>query len=132
MSGGFTPSLRTEDDGLGIDYVPEFMASETAIFKRGGITVDASTVGADANGDKILRKGTVMALVDSTGKYRAYLNSLNADAGGVASGFLPESINLRDGDVICGLLIMGSVIASRTSGLDSNARTDLAGRIVFQ
>lgn len=73
-----------------------------------------------------------MAKVDSTGKYRAYSNALDGDAGGTASGFLLESINLRDGDVICGLLIHGSVLVSRVSGLDSDARTDLAGRIVFQ
>ena len=130
MSGGFTPSLRTEDDGLG--YEAAFLASEHHMQKRGGITVDASTVGADADGNKILSAGTVMAKVDSTGKYRAYDNALNADAGGVASGFLLESINLKDGDVICGLMIHGSVLTARTSGLDSNARTDLAGRIVFQ
>lgn len=130
MSGGFTPSLRSEDDSLG--YEAAFLASEHSMKKRGGITVDASTVGADADGNKILRAGTVMAKVDSTGKYRAYDNGLAADAGGVASGFLLESINLRDGDVICGLLIHGSVLSARTSGLDSNARTDLAGRIVFQ
>jgi len=129
--GGFRPSLKNEsDDGLG--YEAAFLASEHMMKKRGGITVDASTVGADSNGDKILRAGTVMAKVDSTGKYRAYLNSLDADAGGVASGFLLESINLRDGDQICGLVIHGSVLSARVSGLDSNARTDLGERIVYQ
>lgn len=132
MSGGFTPGLRREDDGLGLDYEAAFLASEHHMQKRGGITIDASTVGADANGDKILSAGTVLAKVDSTGKYRAYDNAQAANAGGVASGFLLESVNLRDGDVITGLMIHGSVIEARTSGLDSAAKTDLAGRIVFQ
>ncbi len=130
MSGGFTPGLKTTSQGVTGEAA--FLASEHKMAKRGGITVDASTVGADANGDKVLHAGTVMAKVDSTGKYRAYSNALAADAGGAASGFLLESINLRDGDVICGLLIHGSVLVSRVSGLDSDARTDLAGRIVFQ
>lgn len=130
MSGGFRPSLVSTDDGLG--YEAPFLASEHKMVKRGGITVAASTVGADADGNKILRAGTVMAKVDSTGKYRAYDNGLAADAGGVASGFLLESINLKDGDIVCGLMIHGSVLSARTSGLDSSARTDLAGRIVFQ
>lgn len=130
MSGGFTPGLRSTSDGVTAEAA--FLASEHKMAKRGGITVDASTVGADADGNKILRAGTVMAKIDSSGKYRAYLDSENANAGGVASGFLLESINLKDGDVITALLIHGSVLSARTSGLDANARTDLAGRIVFQ
>ena len=130
MSGGFTPGLRSTSDGVTAEAA--FLASEHKMAKRGGITVDASTVGADADGNKILRAGTVMAKIDSSGKYRAYLDSENANAGGVASGFLLESINLKDGDVVTALLIHGSVLSARTSGLDANARTDLAGRIVFQ
>jgi hypothetical protein len=130
MSGGFTPGLQRTSEEWARE--PAFIASEHMMKKRGGITVDATTVGADADGDKVLSAGTVMALVDSTGKYRAYDNGENADAGGTAAGFLLESINLKDGDVICGIMLHGSVLAARTSGLDSNARTDLAGRIVFQ
>ena len=130
MSGGFTPGLRSTSDGVTAEAA--FLASEHKMAKRGGITVDASTVGADADGNKILRAGTVMAKIDSSGKYRAYLDSENANAGGVASGFQLESINLKDGDVITALLIHGSVLSARTSGLDANARTDLAGRFVFQ
>lgn len=130
MSGGFTPGLRSTSDGVTAEA--SGLASEHKMTKRGGITVDASTVGADADGNKILRAFTVMAKIDSSGKYRAYLDSENANAGGVASGFLMESINLKDGDVVTALLIHGSVLSARTSGLDANARTDLAGRIVFQ
>lgn len=132
--GGFRPSLKRVSDGVGPEA--SFLASEHRMAKRAGITVAASTVGADADGNKILRAGTVMAEITAAGatlgKFRAYDNSLAADAGGVAVGFLWETINLRDGDIICGLLLHGSVLAARVSGLDSNARTDLAGRIVFQ
>lgn len=130
MSGGFTPGLKTTSQDVTGEAA--FLASEHKMAKRGGITVAASTVGADADGNKVLKAGTVMAKIDSSGKYRAYSNALASDAGGTAAGFLPESINLKDGDVICGLVIHGSVLVSRVSGLDSNARTDLAGRIVFQ
>lgn len=129
-SGGFRPSLvRTSENVQG---EASFLASQHLMTKRSGITLDATSVGADENGDKILKAGTVLALIDSSGKYRAYDNSLAADAGGTAAGFLLESVNLRDGDVICGLMLHGSVLGARTSGLDSNARSDLAGRIVFQ
>lgn len=130
MSGGFTPGLKTIEDGVSREA--SFLASAHKMVKRVGMTVDASTVGADADGNKILAAGTVMAKVDATGKYRAYDNAEAADAGGVASGFLLESINLKDGDVICGLMIHGSVLEARCSGIDANAKTDLAGRIIFQ
>lgn len=130
MSGGFRPSLVTTSDNVNAEA--SFLASEHIMAKRCGVTLDASTVGADADGNKVLKAGTVLAKVDSTGKYRAYSNSLAADAGGTAEGFLFETVNLKDGDVVAGMLIHGSVLAARTSGLDSNARTDLAGRIVFQ
>ena len=129
-SGGFRPSLVRSD--LNVNEEASFLASEHIMAKRVGVTLDASTVGADADGNKILAAGTVIAAVAATGKYRAYSNALAADAGGTADGFLFESVNLRDGDVIAGCLQHGSVLAARTSGLDSNARTDLAGRIVFQ
>lgn len=128
--GGFRPSLKNVDATVGPES--SFLASEHRMAKRAGITVDATTVGADADGNKVLLRGTVMAEIASSGKFRAYDNGLAADAGGTAVGFLWETINLRDGDIICGLLMHGSVLVARVSGLDSNARTDLAGRIVFQ
>lgn len=127
---GFRPSLRTTSEDVTSEA--SFLASEHQMAKRVGITVDATTVGVDADGNKILRAGTVLAKVASSGKYRAYDNALGSTAGGTAEGFLYESINLRYGDVIGGLLLHGSVLDARCSGLDANARTDLAGRIVFQ
>lgn len=127
---GFRPSLRTTSEDVTSEA--SFLASEHILAKRVGITVDATTVGVDADGNKILRAGTVLAKVASSGKYRAYDNALGSTAGGTAEGFLFESINLRYGDVIGGLLLHGSVLDARCSGLDANARTDLAGRIVFQ
>lgn len=129
MSGGFTPKLKRTGD-LAASSV-SFLASEHAMYKRDGITVDAATVGASLDGNKILVAGTVMGKITASGKYAAYSNGLS-NGREVADGFLPEAINLKDGDVICGLLIHGSVIASRTSGLDAPARVDLAGRIIFQ
>lgn len=129
MSGGFTPKLKTVSDN--VTAQASFLASEHVQFKRGGITVDATTVGADASGNKVLKAGTVMAPITATGKYAAYDNTLS-NGREVADGFLPEGINLKDGDVICGLIVHGSVLSARTSGLDANARVDLAGRIVFQ
>jgi hypothetical protein len=126
----FRPSLKTTSQAVSAEA--SFLASDHQMAKRSGITLDASTVEADDDGNKILTAGTVLAKVDDTGKYRTYENTLDADEGGVAAGFLYESVNLKDGDVICGMLIHGSVLEARCSGLDSNAKTDLAGRIVFQ
>ena len=129
MSGGFTPKLKTTTDN--VNPQASFLASEHYMWKRGGITLDATTVGADADGNKILEAGTLVGKLDSNGKYAAYANG-NSDGSQTAVGIIGESVNLKDGDVICGLLLHGSVIEARTSGADATGKTDLAGRIIFQ
>lgn len=126
---GFTAGLRRESLGVSPDY--SFLASEHIEVKRAGVTLDSSTVGADADGNKILEAGWVLGKVDSTGKYRSYDTGAAADAGGTAAGFLMESVNLKDGDVVASMMVHGAVIVPRTSGLDANARTDLAGRFFY-
>ena len=102
----------------------EFLASEKFTTKRTGITLDASLVGADAQGNKILRKGTVLGRVTATGRYGPYNNGA-ADGRQDAKGFLMETVNLRFGNAVTGMVIHGSVIAARCSGLDSAAKVDL-------
>jgi len=123
---------RTDATTVGLTDEVEFLASEHFTVKRVGITLDASLVGADANGDKILKKGTVLGRVTSTGRYGAY-NSGDSPAGtGTALGFLVESVNLKYGNAVTGMIISGSVIGQRCSGLDSGALADLAGPFTFQ
>lgn len=56
-----------------------------------------------------------------------------ADPDPDVSGYLPESVNLRDGDVISGLYIRCSVLAARvTPAPDATIRAAVAGRIIFQ
>lgn len=123
--GLVTTTLSTTDE-------VSFLASEHGIAKRAGITIDYTTVPANAAGDRIVRAGSVMAKIDSSGKYRLYDPALGDTVGGLAAGFIEQSVNCKDGDVIANLIVHGSVLAARTSGLDASARTDLAGRIVFQ
>lgn len=127
---GFRPSLKTTSQDVSAEA--SFLASEHIMAKRIGVTLDASTVDADADGNKILLAGTVLAKVNASGKYRVYRNSLSDATGGLADGFLFETVNLADGDLIVGMLMHGSVLEARCSGLDAAAKTDLAGRIVFQ
>lgn len=129
MSGGFTPRLVTVSDGVSSEA--SILASEHNLSKRVGITIDSTTVGADAKGNKILKAGTLLGKITSSGKYAAYDNALS-NGRETAEGILPESVNLKDGDVITGLILHGSVLTARISGLDAGARTDLAGRIIFQ
>lgn len=129
-SGGWRPSLVESDPPLTREA--SFLASEHMGVKRCGITIDATTVGADADGNKILKAGTVMAKVTSSGKYRAYDNGQAANAGGTAAGFLLETVNLNHGDVVAGMLTHGSVLEARVSGLDASGKADLIGSIIFQ
>lgn len=128
---GFRPSLVTSS--LGISAEAAFLASEHLMVKRAGATFDSTLVGADANGDKVLRAGTLVAPVTVGGKWGPYDNTEN-DGREIAddAAFLMESINLRNGDVIAGVLMHGSVLEARTSGVDSSAKAVLSGRIVFQ
>lgn len=123
---------RTDATTVGLTDEVEFLASEHFTVKRVGITLDASLVGPDANGDKILKKGTVLGRVTSTGRYGPYDTADNSTGRGVAKGFLIESVNLKYGNAVTGMVISGSVIAQRCSGLDSAAETDLAGPFTFQ
>jgi hypothetical protein len=101
------------------------------MFKRQGITLDAATVGVDADGNKFLYAGTVLGEITATGLYGAYDNGAS-DGRQAAKGFLLETVNLKDGNAVTGMLIHGSVIEARTSGVDANAKTDFAGAFIFQ
>jgi hypothetical protein len=49
------------------------------------------------------------------------------------SGYLLESVNLRDGDVVTGLLIEGSVLSARVHPApDATTKAAVKGRIIFQ
>jgi hypothetical protein len=138
-TGGWHPGLRR--DTLDVTSFPKFLASEKLTAKRGGITLAASTVTADANGDKILPAGQFVVKVTSggaTGSYGPYASGATDGrqspvAGTADSGYLFESVNLRDGDVVCGLMIEGSVIKKRVTPSSAAAMdTAVAGRIIFQ
>lgn len=130
MSGGFTPGLRrsvTEVSGKA-----SFLASEHYMAKRVGATFDADEVSADGDGNKIIEAGTLVTKDSGTGKYVPYVDNtatpLTND-----SGYTFEAINLRDGDVIAGVIVHGSVLSARvTPTPDSTITGALAGRIVFQ
>jgi len=115
----------------GLTQEAEFIASENFTAKRVGITLDASLVTADGNGDKILPKGQTIGRVTATGRYGPYDNAA-VDGRQDAKGFLFESVNLKKGNAVTGLMIGGSVIAMRCTGLDAAAETDLAGSFLFQ
>jgi len=131
FGGGFVPGLRVLTDDLDASF--DFLASEHYILKRGGITLDAALVPADANGDKILRGGTLLGKVTATSRYGPYDNALidgRQDAKGV---LFAGDLNLRWGaTMLTGLLIHGSVLQARCTGYDAAAAADLAGRVIFQ
>lgn len=125
---GFTPGLRRESIGVGSEF--SFLASEHTAVRRAGVTLDAILVDADGDGNKILMAGTVLGKIEVSGKYGPYDNAA-ADGRELAAGFLMHDVNLIHGDVVESMLEHGGVIVPRTSGLDSNARTDLAGRFFY-
>jgi hypothetical protein len=130
FGGGFSPGLRTLDE----DQLPsiDWIASEHWMVKQGGITVDYTTVTADANGRRILKGGTAMGKITASGKYGPYSDAAG-DGRGTGVGFLfPGDINVEFGDTIAGLLIHGSVKEARVTGVDAAFKADIGGRIIFQ
>ncbi|RLC36045.1 hypothetical protein DRH29_05310 [candidate division Kazan bacterium] len=72
-------------------------------------------------------KGTVAGEVTATGKYKAYNNSAS-DGTETAKGiFLADAST----DEVVPLLVFGVVKESEVTGVDSAAKTDLAGKIWF-
>lgn len=128
--GGFTPGYRRTEPALG--YQHDWLASQHMTVKRAGITIDAATVTANADGMKIVKGGTVMGKVTATGKYGPYDNAA-VDGRATALGFLlAGDMRLDAGDTTAGLMISGSVLEARVTGLDAAGKAELAPHFIFQ
>ena len=128
--GGFTAGLTTTSDPLSGSV--EFLASQHYQVKRGGITVDASVISADAEGNKVIKGGTVMGKVTANGKYAPYASGATDGTETPVGILFAGDINVRDGDTVAGLLLHGSVIEARCTGVTAAAKTALGSRIIFQ
>jgi hypothetical protein len=128
--GGFVAGLKRTD--WAVTGGATFLASEHYMAKRSGITLDSTAVSADGNGNKIVKAGTFVVPNAGTGKYAPYGGTGTPDPD--KSGYTFESVNLRDGDVVCGIVLHGSVYRYRVtpSSIDAATRTATAGRILFQ
>ncbi|CAM3706758.1 head decoration protein [Cohnella lubricantis] len=77
-----------------------------------GITIDSAAVAADANGDKIIKKGMPMAKVTASGKYVPY-NAAGNDGSQNPTVILKRTINVKDGDAVVGGYEVAKIIAAR-------------------
>jgi len=106
----------------------EFLASRHYVTKT--VTIDASTVPADGNGDKILKAGTVLGKITASGLYGPY-DPGAADGRETADCILLNSVNCRDGNQVAAAVTHGVVYEARVTGLDGQAKQQLA-RIEFR
>ena len=101
------------------------------------ITLDVSAFTAGTHyPNGYIPSGTVLGRITATGLYGPYSNGGGGGLGD-AAGFLFNSVNVTEGgpDVGAPLLEHGMVIEDKlpeNSGLDANAVTDLAGRVVVR
>jgi hypothetical protein len=133
FGGGYRPGLVTITDPTTGQV--EWLASENYIVKRAGITLSAAGVDADENGRKIVKGGTVLAKLTGTadvGKYVPYDPDGTNGADAPAGFLFPSDVNLQFGDLTVGLLIMGSVMEARCTGLDADAKTALENHFTYQ
>jgi hypothetical protein len=84
FGGGFSAGLREQE--LDIDPTVDWLASEHYSVKRAGITIDYTTVAADANGRRIIRGGTAMGKITASEKYGPYLPQTNEVQGVAITG----------------------------------------------
>lgn len=132
MSGGFTPNLVESTDPLS-GWI-NVLASEHSMNKSVGITIDKTLIPADANGNRIVKNGTVLAQVTATRKYGPYDDTATdgreneANVGVLVNG----GVNCKNGDVITGVLIHGSVLRARLTGWTPALEAAVAGRIIAQ
>jgi hypothetical protein len=133
MSGGFTPNLVETQDPLSGQI--NILASQHGLMvKRGGVTLDSTKWTADANGNKLALNGHLISKITATEKYGPYdpTKSNGQENPDEILIIFNGGVNLKNGDVITGALLGGSVLEARLSGLDSAARTALKTRIIFQ
>jgi hypothetical protein len=89
------------------------------------------SIEVDGSSHKYLQRGTCVGEITGTGKWGPYDNTAQ-DGREVAKGFLLEKVDLVEGDVIAGVIIHGSVLEARVSGLDASGKVDLTGAFLFQ
>lgn len=77
-----------------------------------GITIDSATVAADANGDKIIKKGMPMAKLTASGKFVPY-NKDGTDGSQNPTVILKRTVNVKDGDHVVGGYEVGKFITER-------------------
>ncbi|MEK8206999.1 head decoration protein [Paenibacillus sp. FSL L8-0696] len=96
-----------------------------------GITIDSAAVTADANGDKIIKKGMPMAKLTASGKYVPY-KAAGTDGSENPTVILKRSINVKDGDHVVGGYEVAKIIAARVPvAVDDTLRTKMP-HIVFE
>lgn len=99
---------------------PEWLDSEHYRFVTGGVTIDASAIAADGNGDKIVASGRVI-VKQSNGKWKIAPDVATSSAGppavegidGRYVAILWEDVNVRNGDEMTGAIDHGRVISAR-------------------
>lgn len=91
---------------------PEILASREVVREvTNGITIDSSKVTADANGDKIIKKGMPMSKL-ANGKYVPY-DPEGDDGSENPSVILKRTVNVKDGDHVVGGYEVAKVYAAR-------------------
>ncbi|MBO2942803.1 head decoration protein [Paenibacillus sp. F411] len=93
------------------DY--EILASFEVIREvTNGITIDSAAVTADANGDKIIKKGMPMAKLTASGKFVPY-DPAGTDGSENPTVILKRTVNVKDGDHVVGGYEVGKFITER-------------------
>jgi hypothetical protein len=95
-----------------------------------GITIDATAVTADANGDKIILKGMPMAKLTASGKWVPY-NPEGTNGSQNPTVILKRTVNVKNGDHVVGGFEVAKVIAARIPVTVDDALREKMPHIIF-
>ncbi len=134
--------LAPISETLVADENHEWLASKHGLDSTSPISLDGTTLGAIyTNG--IIKSGTILAKNTTTGRFEPY-NSAGANGTNIALGLLAFTVDVRNGsggylNSPAALLRHGQVYeaklprtAAQTGGPHANAKTNLAGSVVFR
>lgn len=127
-------NIAVRNTGAFVAENRSYIYADPGVWTRGSITLDVSTfVQATHYPDGFIPSGTVLGKITASGKYGPYDNAA-VDGREVAAGILWDSITVTGTEEAAPIWLTGFVKESKlpaNSGLDANAKTDLAAWFKF-
>lgn len=89
---------------------------------EGLVTINATLVGIDGDEDKLIKAGTLLGRITSSGYYNVY-DASATDGREIPVGVLMYDITINEGETInAPIIVLGTLIKEYLTGYDANAQ----------